>query len=330
VKRFQPLKCLKIHFFFGHGTSYMLLYLDDTFADHDTGAHPECSERIRCINTALRQGNWLEKAKRAEWKPAASSILERIHGREYLKSLQEACDAGGRRIESDTVVSRASFDVACYAAGAAIDAVDRVLKGEDTRAFCAIRPPGHHALAKEPMGFCLMNNVAIAAKHAIAEHQLDRVLIIDFDVHHGNGTQDVFYSDPSVLFLSIHRSPFYPGTGDANETGTGPGLGTKKNLPIQYGTARKAIIERFERGCDEITRAYRPQLVLLSAGFDAHRADPIGDLGLEQEDYRSLTDIVVQASKVSSQSRVISLLEGGYNLEWLPRCVETHLESLRH
>lgn len=306
----------------------MLLYLDDAFADHDTGHHPECADRIRRINTTLRNEKWTEKATQVKWKPASRAALERIHGHEYLQSLQRACEAGGGRVESDTVVSQASFDVASYAAGAAIDAVDRVLKGEDKRAFCAIRPPGHHALAQTPMGFCLLNNVAIAAKQAIAEHQLDRVLIIDFDVHHGNGTQDVFYSDPSVLFLSMHRFPFYPGTGDTNETGTGPGLGTKKNLPIQYGTPRRRIIEQFERACDEITQAYKPDLVLVSAGFDAHRADPVGDLGLEQEDYQALTDIVVRASNVSSQGRVVSLLEGGYNLDWLPKCVATHLESL--
>ncbi len=306
----------------------MLLYLDDTFANHDTGNHPECADRIRRINTTLRDEKWTEKATQVAWKPASAPALERIHGHEYLQSLQKACEDGGGRIEADTVVSRASFEVASHAAGAAIDAVDRVLQGEDKRAFCAIRPPGHHALAKAPMGFCLLNNVAIAAKHAITQHQLDRVLIIDFDVHHGNGTQDVFYSDPSVQFLSMHRFPFYPGTGDANETGTGPGLGTKMNLPIQYGTPRKKIIERFERGCHEITKAYQPQLVLLSAGFDAHRADPVGDLGLEQEDYQQLTDIVVQAANVSSQGRIVSLLEGGYNLDWLPRCVVTHLESL--
>ncbi len=307
----------------------MLLYLDDQFANHDTGRHPECADRIRQINKTLRDEKWTEKATQVAWKPASQEALERIHGHEYLRSLRKACEDGGGRIEADTVVSRESFDVANYAAGAAIDAVDRVLLGEDKRAFCAIRPPGHHALAKAPMGFCLLNNVAIAAKHAIVQHKLDRVLIIDFDVHHGNATQDAFYSDPSVLFLSMHRFPFYPGTGDSNETGTGPGLGTKTNLPIQYGTPRKTIIERFERGCDEITRAYQPELVLLSAGFDAHRADPVGDLGLEQEDYQLLTEIVIQSSNVSSQGRVVSLLEGGYNLEWLPRCVVTHLESLK-
>ncbi len=306
----------------------MLLYLDDTFANHDTGHHPECTDRIRRINKALRDEKWTEKTTQVDWNPASETALGRIHGREYIQLLQKVCDDGGGRIEADTVVSRASFDVACHAAGAAIDAVDRVLTGEDKRAFCAIRPPGHHALAKAPMGFCLLNNVAIAAKHAIAEHRLDRVLIIDFDVHHGNGTQDVFYSDPSVLFLSMHRFPFYPGTGEANETGTGPGLGTKLNVPIQFGTPRKTIIERFERGCDEITKAYQPQLVLLSAGFDAHRDDPVGDLGLEQEDYQHLTNIVVQTSKASCQGRVVSLLEGGYNLDWLPKCVVTHLESL--
>ncbi|MDZ4850716.1 MAG: histone deacetylase [Pirellulaceae bacterium] len=306
----------------------MLLYLDDRFADHDTGQHPECPDRIRRINQTLRDEGWLERSKQRRWEPCSNAILERIHSSELIRSLEKACSQGGGRIEADTVVSQDSFEVAKYAAGAAVDAVDRVLKGEDHRAFCAVRPPGHHARPKAPMGFCLLNNVAIAAKHAVVAHQLDRVLIIDFDVHHGNGTQESFYSDPSVLFLSMHRFPFYPGTGDVSEIGTGPGLGTTKNIPVEYGTTRKKIIERFERGCDEIASAYRPQLVLLSAGFDAHRNDPVGDLGLEQEDYETLTNIVVQVAKTTCDGRIISLLEGGYNLDWLPRCVLTHLESL--
>lgn len=306
----------------------MLLYLDDSFADHDTGQHPEGADRIRRINQALRDSQWTEKATLPDWQSATESSLESIHGPEYLSTLRKACEKGGGRVEADTVVSRASFGVAQRAAGAAIDAVDRVLRGEDQRAFAAIRPPGHHALANAPMGFCLFNNVAIAAKHAIQTHQLDRVLIIDFDVHHGNGTQAMFYSDPSVLFLSMHRYPFYPGTGESSESGTGRGLGTKKNIPIEYGTARKTIIECFERGCVEITESFRPQLVLVSAGFDAHRADPVGDLGLEQEDYQRLTEIVVQVANLSSHGRIVSLLEGGYHLDWLPRCVVTHIEEL--
>ncbi len=306
----------------------MLLYFDDRFIDHNTGQHPECAERIRRVNQAIRDEGWIERTRQVAWTSASNAALERIHGREYLESLQRSCEKGGSRIEADTVVSRDSMAVAKYAAGAAIDAVDRVLSGEEARAFCAIRPPGHHALVQAPMGFCLLNNIAIAAKHAIAAHHLDRVLIIDFDVHHGNGTQDVFYSDPSVLFLSMHRFPFYPGTGDVNETGTGAGLGTKKTLPIEFGTPRKTILDRFEKGCEALTNAFRPQLVLLSAGFDAHRSDPVGDLGLEQEDYARLTDIVVEAAKSSSEGRVVSLLEGGYHLDWLPRCVLTHLESL--
>lgn len=307
----------------------MLLYLDDRFVDHDTGSHPECADRIRRINRSLRGNGWLERAKPVpSWAAGDDSIVQRIHQPSYLRKVEQACVYGGGRIEADTVVSRDSYAVARHAAGAVVDAVDRVLNGEDNRAFCAIRPPGHHALAAAPMGFCLINNVAVAAKHAITKHQLDRVLIIDFDVHHGNGTQDVFYEDPSVLFLSMHRFPFYPGTGEAAETGTGAGLGTKKNVPVQYGTPRKTIIEAFQRGCEDLIAKFHPQLVLLSAGFDAHRSDPVGDLGLEEEDYLALTKIVVDAAEESSQGRIVSMLEGGYNLEWLPKCVEAHLTAL--
>ncbi len=307
----------------------MLLYLDDRFVDHDTGNHPECADRIRQVNKALREHGWLQRTKAMHgWAACDDSVVQRIHQPSYLRKIEQACANGGGRIEADTVIGRESFAVAKHAAGAVVDAVDRVLQGEDTRAFCAVRPPGHHALAAAPMGFCLINNVAVAAKHAVARHRLDRVLIIDFDVHHGNGTQDVFYDDPNVLFLSMHRYPFYPGTGEAAETGTGVGLGTKKNIPIQYGTPRKRIIDSFERGCEDLVGKFKPQLILLSAGFDAHRSDPVGDLGLEAEDYIELTKIVVHAAEVSSQGRVVSMLEGGYNLEWLPKCVEAHLNAL--
>jgi acetoin utilization deacetylase AcuC-like enzyme len=307
----------------------MLLYFDDRFADHDTGDHPERADRIRLVNRMLRESGWEHRGTRVTWQPASLDALERVHRPGYLRQLQEVCERGGGWLEADTVVSRGSWEVARLAAGAVIDAVDRVLGGEAQRAFCAIRPPGHHALQQSAMGFCLLNHVAIAARHAIEVHRLDRVLVIDFDVHHGNGTQDIFYDDPSVLFLSMHRYPFYPGSGNVDETGTGPGLGTKLNLPIQYETPRRKILDRFRLACEKIVGKFKPQLVLLSAGFDAHRSDPVGDLGLEEEDFEVLTEIVVEAARASSQGRVISLLEGGYHLQWLPRCVETHLEALQ-
>jgi acetoin utilization deacetylase AcuC-like enzyme len=178
------------------------------------------------------------------------------------------------------------------------------------------------------MGFCLFNNVACAARVATAELGLDRVLIVDWDVHHGNGTQDTFWTDPRVGFLSIHRWPFYPGTGDADETGSGPGLGLTMNLPVQYGTPRSDFIARFRSALEHFADRLRPQLVLISAGFDAHRADPIGSLELETEDFETLSDLVIEVARVHAGGRVVSTLEGGYNTTVLPDCMEAHLRKL--
>jgi acetoin utilization deacetylase AcuC-like enzyme len=235
---------------------------------------------------------------------------------------------GGGHLDSDTVVSRASFDVARLAAGAACDAVDRVLAGESKTAFCLMRPPGHHALAERAMGFCLFNNIAIAACVARQEHQVDRVLIVDWDVHHGNATQDTFYADDRVGFFSIHRWPFYPGTGAADETGAGDGLGTTRNLPIAFGTPRSVYLDQFRSELENFAQRIRPQLVLISAGFDAHAQDPIGSLGLEVEDFAELTRIVRDIASVHADGRVVSMLEGGYNPPILAECVETHLRGL--
>ena len=229
---------------------------------------------------------------------------------------------------SKWICSPASFDVATLAAGAVADAVQRVVGGEDTTAICLVRPPGHHASAARAMGFCLFNNVAVGAEVAVDELGLERVLIVDFDVHHGNGTQDIFYSDPRVGFLSIHRYPFYPGTGGADETGQGNGLGATLNLPIEEGTSRAEYIDVFASRLQKFADFMRPQLVLVSAGFDAHRADPLGNLGLETEDYGELTDAIVEVAAVHAGRRVVSVLEGGYNPMFLSQCVEEHLGRL--
>jgi acetoin utilization deacetylase AcuC-like enzyme len=254
--------------------------------------------------------------------------LERVHDPHYVEHLQRYAAAGGGQIEADTVLSERSYEVARLAAGAACDAVRRVVAGEDQTALCLVRPPGHHARPHDPMGFCLFNNVAVAARAALAEQQLDRVLVVDWDVHHGNGTQEMFWEDGRVGFLSIHRWPFYPGTGDADETGAGRGLGWIANEPVEFGTPRALFHDRFERALLSLAAKVRPQLVLISAGFDAHREDPVGSLGLEVEDFARLTQTVLAVAREHAGGRVVSLLEGGYNPARLAESVETHLTEL--
>jgi acetoin utilization deacetylase AcuC-like enzyme len=245
-----------------------------------------------------------------------------------VEQVAELAAAGGGRLDPDTVVSGRSDEVALHAAGAAVEAVDHVLSGHHTRALGLVRPPGHHAGHARAMGFCLFNNIAIAAAHARAAHDVERVLIVDWDVHHGNGTQDIFYGDGQVGFYSAHRSPFYPGTGAASETGGGAGLGKTFNLPLQFGIGRKDYREAFANVLSDALARCRPELILVSAGFDAHRADPIGSLGLETDDFAALTKLLVDAADQSCGGRLVSLLEGGYDLAALAESVAAHLETL--
>lgn len=305
----------------------MLLYHHTVFAQHDTGSHPECISRIERVNAMLDKSGWLERSKCPTWSAATRDSISKVHKVAYYDQLKTWCEQAAGYIEGDTVVSRGSWDAATQAAGAAIDAVERVVKGEDKRAFCAIRPPGHHALADGPMGFCLFNNVAIAA-HAALAAGLHRVMIIDWDVHHGNGTQDVFYEDGRVAFFSIHRSPFYPGTGKVSETGTKAGLGWIANEPVPGEITLKSFTERFTRGIEDLAAKVRPELILLSAGFDAHRSDPVGSLCLADQDFGSLTRIVRDLAVSHCDGKIVSLLEGGYHLEHLPMSVNAHLEEL--
>ncbi len=305
-----------------------LLYYDPRFLDHDTGRHLERPERLRQIIARLDATGLTANCDRPSWEPVSRARLERVHEPRHMDRITALAARGGGFIDSDTVVSPASYDVATLAAGAACDAVDRVLASEAKTALCLVRPPGHHALSERAMGFCLFNSIAIAAAVARDEHQLDRVLVVDWDVHHGNGTQDIFYADGRVGFLSIHRWPFYPGTGAVDETGTGDGLGATVNLPVTFGTPRESYRERFAAELEKLASRFRPQLVLLSAGFDSHRADPIGSLGLEVEDFAALTQIVSDVAAVHAAGRIVSLLEGGYNPPVLAECVEAHLRGL--
>jgi acetoin utilization deacetylase AcuC-like enzyme len=305
-----------------------LLYYDRRFLDHQTGDHPERPERLISVARQLERTGLDSRCQRPTWDLVSNKRLSRVHSIEYVDRLAAFERSGGGRAEVDTVVNTGSVDVARLAAGALCDAVERVVNGEDRNALCLVRPPGHHALRDSAMGFCLFNNVAIGARLAIEELQLDRVLIVDWDVHHGNATQDTFYSDAQVSFLSIHRWPFYPGTGDADETGFGAGLGTTVNLPTKFRTPRIEYLASFQAALEKLAEKTRPQLVLISAGFDSHRDDPVGSLELETEDFINLTRIVLDVANVHAGGRVISALEGGYNPSILAGCVEVHLREL--
>jgi acetoin utilization deacetylase AcuC-like enzyme len=307
-----------------------LLYNDRVFLEHDTGTHPETAERLRAIWQVIDESGLRDLCAAGTFEPVDPAALRAVHLPAVEERVRRLAEAGGGHLDADTVVSPASYRVALAAAGAAVAAVDAVLNGTDCTALCLVRPPGHHATPTHSMGFCLFNNIALAARHARTEHGLNRVLIVDWDVHHGNGTQDIFYEDPSVYFLSIHRygHGFYPGTGAADETGRGPGLGTKFNVPIRYGTPREEYFARFTEALERAADAAKPELVLISAGFDAHRLDPIGGLGLGGEDFADLTRLVTDVARAHAGGRVVSLLEGGYHLQATAKSVRTHLEGL--
>ena len=305
-----------------------LLYYDPKLLLHKTGTHPECADRILPVARHLNFVALDTQCSRPTWSPCTLGEIQRVHEHEYVDALQAYCAQGGGYIETDTIVCPESYEVALLAAGAVCDAVRRVVAGEDRSAFCLVRPPGHHALPNWAMGFCLFNSVAVAARVATDDLGLERLLIVDWDVHHGNGTQDIFWEDPRVGFFSIHRWPFYPGTGDANETGANAGAGTTCNLPIEFGTSREEYMDKFTTALHRFADHIKPQLVLISAGFDSHRDDPVGSLGLESEDFNRLTRIVLDVADTHAGGRVVSLLEGGYNPEALTASVEYHLEAL--
>ncbi len=309
-----------------------ILFTDSRFCLHDTGHHVEVPDRLRAIEGRLVQTGLADRCHRWTFQAAPLADIVAVHTPGLVEQLHRIAAAGGGRADPDTVISPSSPEVAALAVGACQAAVDAVVTGEDRTALCLVRPPGHHATADRMMGFCLYNNVALAAVRAIRHHSLNRVLIVDWDVHHGNGTQDIFYADPQVMFFSIHRygHGFYPGTGDEDETGTGRGLGWTRNVPLPFHTLRAQYIDAFTLALEQCSDRARPELVLLSAGFDAHRSDPIGSLHLETEDFQRLTELVVQVADVHAGGRIVSCLEGGYHLGALAESVQIHLESLLH
>ncbi len=307
-----------------------ILISDPLFQRHETGQHPERPARLASILTRLERDGLVARCQRGEYTPLTEDAVRGIHSAEVVATARRFAEAGGGWLESDTFVCPASFDVALAAAGACASAVDQVMRGIDRTAFCLVRPPGHHATARQSMGFCLFNNIALAAHHARQTFGLERILIVDWDVHHGNGTQDIFWTDPTVFFLSVHRygHGFYPGTGHSDETGTRAGLGFTANLPLPFGIARAEYRAAFQHAVEKAADAIKPDLILLSAGFDAHVRDPIGSLGLEAEDFADMTQVLLNVANTHAQGRIVSCLEGGYNLDALAECASAHLATL--
>ena len=296
----------------------------DRFLDHRTPAgHPEQPGRLSHLVRHLRDSELWEMMDHLTPVSATEEEILRVHTPGHCDRIRSVCAQGGGMLdEGDTYASSDSWDVAQLAAGAVCGAIDAVLTGDLDAAFCAVRPPGHHAERDHPMGFCLLNNAAIGARHAQATHGIPRVAILDWDVHHGNGTQHVFDADPSVLYISLHQYPYYPGTGARDETGVGEGEGYTMNFPMPAGTEEDAYLKAFTQEIVPALRKFAPGLLILSAGFDAHKDDPLAQIRLDEATFSKLTELV------SGAAPIVSVLEGGYNLDAISLSVTEHIKAL--
>ncbi|HZI94685.1 MAG TPA: histone deacetylase [Patescibacteria group bacterium] len=300
------------------------------YLTHHTGlTHPERPERLKAITDHLTQSGLMQQLIPIEPRSGETRWIEQVHSPAYIKRVEEYCRGGRAIIDSmDTEISPRSFDVALLAVGGALGAADAIMEGTVGQAFCAVRPPGHHALRDVAMGFCLFNNIAVTARYLQQHHGLRRILIVDWDVHHGNGTQDAFYEDPSVFFFSIHQYPFYPGTGSRSETGQGEGTGNTFNAPMEAGRGDDDYLRVFEQELGPRVLRFKPDFILVSAGFDAHKDDPLAGMSLTETGYDRLTGLVRSWANDQCGGRILSMLEGGYNLKATALSVAAHLGRL--
>lgn len=300
------------------------------YLSHEMGtAHPESPRRLRAILDRIESSGLINRLVKIEPYPADDEWIAMVHARPYIERLRRMAPTNGHAsLDPDTTLSPGTLQAAYLAAGGCLAAVDAIMNGEVAHAFCAVRPPGHHAEADRAMGFCFFNNVAIAARYLQRKHGLQRVLIVDWDVHHGNGTQHTFYADPSVLFFSTHQYPHYPGTGREEERGEGPGEGLTLNVPMRAGQGDQAYEDVFQKVLVPAAERFRPEFVVISAGFDAHRDDPLASMGLTEDGYAALTRIVADIARRYAQGRILSSLEGGYDLRALAGSVERHVGEL--
>jgi len=292
---------------------------------HDTGpGHPECPERIPAILTGLKK----IQSQKLIWKEIGSfdeKYIELTHSKKYLEKINQSFPKEDLVfLDGDTIVSKGSKKAAYDAVGAIINAIDAVMNQEFDNAFCVVRPPGHHAEKEQAMGFCIFNNVAVGATYLLEKYKLDKVAIIDFDVHHGNGTQDIFYNEKKVLYISSHQFPFYPGTGSKDEIGK---FNNILNIPLKAGTVSEEFFNSYKKVYDKLNE-FRPQFILLSAGFDAHKNDPLANINLESRDYYILTKEIMKIAKKICSNKIVSILEGGYNLSAIQESAKYHVEAL--
>lgn len=294
---------------------------DPIYLKHDTGHHVEKAARLeRTLEILEGEGVW-ERLEKVAPRAATYDELALVHDPEYIALIEARARGGGGWLDADTVMSRDSFHAALYAAGGVIRGAEAVLEGAVDVAFALVRPPGHHAVARRAMGFCLFNNVAIAARYVMQRFSLERVLIVDFDVHHGNGTQDAFYSDPRVLYFSVHQSPLYPGTGRLEEVGEGEGTGTTINLPLPPGCGDEQYIRAFREVLLPAARRFAPQLIMVSAGFDAHFLDPIAMMNLTVMGFAGLVRLIKEMAEEFCSGKTVYTLEGGYHLDALAHSI---------
>ncbi len=305
------------------------LVYSDVYLKHEAGPwHPERPERLQAIVEGLKQIGLWERLVLLEPAPADLEWVTTIHDPAYVRKVQQLCQSGGGSLDPDTAVNRHSFEVAVLAVGGVLKAVDAVARATVRNAFCAVRPPGHHAMRSAAMGFCLFNNVAIAARYAQRRHGYQRVLIVDWDAHHGNGTQDAFYADPSVFYFSVHQYPHYPGTGRREDRGAGPGLGFTLNVPMPPGAGD----EEYERiFLDELVPAadsFEPDFILISAGFDIQASDSLSGMRVTRRGFERMTEIVCDLAARHCEGRIVSVLEGGYSRTGLATNVPAHVAAL--
>jgi acetoin utilization deacetylase AcuC-like enzyme len=300
-----------------------------TLAHEPSAGHPENAERMKAVEPVIASLLAQRLVVAGSTRPATEEDLLLAHSAAYVKLVRAEIDGGRRTLSTgDTELSRGSLRAALAATGTVLAAVDAVMRGPMHRSFCAIRPPGHHASSDRGMGFCLFNNIAIGARHAQRAHGVERVLIADWDVHHGNGTQAIFDADGSVLFFDTHQHPWYPGTGLRDEVGAGRGRGLIMNRPFPAGSGRQQILTAFLEELVPAAERFKPQLVMISAGFDSRAADPLGEFTLQDEDFADLTRVVVDIARAHAGGRIVSVLEGGYSLSGLALAVGAHVTAL--
>ncbi len=302
----------------------------DDYLNHDTGmTHPENKQRLIAIVEHLKKtGLWKELFIIIPEKADIDWVLK-IHSLQHVEFVKESCLSNRRVLDfGDTLVCRESYDIALLAAGGVLTGIDHVMRSEVKNAFCAVRPPGHHAEKNQAMGFCLFNNIAIGARYIQEKHNLERIAIIDWDVHHGNGTQNSFYDDPSVLYISLHQFPYYPGTGNDSEKGQDNGEGYTLNCPMAPGSGEEEYLSAFREKIEPALNDFKPDFILISAGFDAHANDPLSSIRITENTYIHMTRILKEIANDHCHGRITSILEGGYKLDDLASSVEAHIKEL--